>query len=108
MNEDKETKPTKKSTAAKSTDTQPVQVIRQGAIAASIWKRQTGSGHTYYDFSLSRSWKSAKTERTGYSTNFSEKNEQALVEVIQAASAWIAGQNQQSEASEQARESLAA
>lgn len=107
MNDEKETKATKKANAAKGTDTAPVHVVRQGAIAASIWKRQTGTGYSYYDFSLSRSWKSASTERTGYSTNYSDKNEQALIQVIQAASAWIAAQNQ-NEASDSARESLAA
>lgn len=107
MNEQKDNKPSKKANSEKGAETAPVHVVRQGAIAASIWKRQTGSGHTYYDYSLSRSWKSAKTERTGYSTNFSDKNEQALVEVIQTASAWIAAQSQ-SEANDSARESLAA
>lgn len=105
MNESNDTKPTKKT--AKGGDTAPVHVIRQGAIAASIWKRQTtNGGHEYYDYSLSRSWKSVSTERTGYSTNFSDKNEKALVEVIQAASAWIAAQGKTESAD--ARESLAA
>ena len=107
MNEPKENKPSKRPASSGSADNMPAHVVRQGAIAASIWKRQTSSGHTYYDYSLSRSWKSKSSERTGYSTNFSEKNEKALVEVVQAASVWIAAQNQ-NEASEPARESLAA
>ncbi len=107
MNELKDNKPSKRSAATSSADHMPAHVVRQGAIAASIWKRQTSSGHTYYDYSLSRSWKSKSSERTGYSTNFSEKNEKALVEVVQAASAWISAQNQ-NEATEPAREPLAA
>jgi hypothetical protein len=69
--------------------TEPVTVIRKGAIAASIWQRQSPSGYAYYDFSLSRSWKSLSTEKTGYSRNFFETNENELIEVIQKASAWI-------------------
>jgi hypothetical protein len=69
--------------------TEPVQVVRKGAIAASIWQRQSPSGYAYYDFSLSRSWKSLSTDKTGYSKNFFETNDADLIEVIQKASAWI-------------------
>ena len=68
---------------------EPVIVVRKGAIAASIWKRQSPSGYAYHDFSLSRSWKSMSTEKQGYSRNFFETNDADLVEVIQKASAWI-------------------
>jgi len=68
---------------------EPVSVIRKGAIAASIWQRQSPSGYAYFDFSLSRSWKSKSTDKTGYSRNFFETNEADLLEVIQKASAWI-------------------
>ena len=68
---------------------EPVSVIRKGAIAASIWQRQSPSGYAYFDFSLSRSWKSKSTDKTGYSRNFFETNEADLVEVIQKASVWI-------------------
>ncbi len=69
--------------------TEPVIVIRNGAIAASIWQRQSPSGYAYYDFSVSRSWKSLSTDRAGYSKNFFETNEVELIEVIQKASTWI-------------------
>ncbi len=72
----------------------PVQVIRQGAIAASIWKRQSPSGFAYFDFTLSRSWKSLGTGKAGYSKSFFGANEKELTEVIQKASAWIAEQPQ--------------
>jgi hypothetical protein len=107
MNEQKDTKPTKKPAEAKNGGAPLVHVIRRGSIAASIWQRQTATGHCYYDFSLSRAWKSVSSNRTGYSTNFSEKNEKALVEVVQAASVWIAAQGTE-ERSDDARESLAA
>ncbi|MCA9128672.1 MAG: hypothetical protein KDB22_16415 [Planctomycetales bacterium] len=48
----------------------PVKVIRNGAIAASIRRRQGPSGYEYYDFSLSRSWKAWSTGKEGYSPYF--------------------------------------
>jgi len=68
---------------------EPVSVIRKGALAARIWQRQSPSGYAYFDFSLSRSWKSKSTDKTGYSRNFFETNDADLLEVIQKASAWI-------------------
>ena len=67
----------------------PIKVIRQGAIAASIWKRQTATGFEYLDFSLSRSWKLKSGEREGYSQSFFENNEEALFDVINLASTYI-------------------
>ncbi|MDZ4852635.1 MAG: hypothetical protein SGI77_25380 [Pirellulaceae bacterium] len=87
MNEPVATKGKKKETDSETTD--PVQVLRKGAIAASIWQRQSPSGYAYYDFSMSRSWKSMSTEKTGYSRNFFETNQADLFEVIEKASAWI-------------------
>ncbi len=78
-----------KKTAAEGENLDPVHVVRKGAIAASIWQRQSPSGFAYYDFSLSRSWKSMSTEKMGYSKNFFETNQADLIEVIQRASEWI-------------------
>lgn len=87
MNEEVTSKNRKKEVDGEAMD--PVEVIRKGAIAASIWKRQSPSGYAYYDFSISRSWKSMSSEKTGYSKNFFETNKADLVEVIERASAWI-------------------
>jgi hypothetical protein len=87
MNEQLATKGKKKDVDGENAD--PVQVIRKGAIAASIWQRQSPSGYPYYDYSISRSWKSMSTEKTGYSKNFFETNQADLFEVIEKASAWI-------------------
>ena len=87
MNEQTETRGKKKDSDVEGVD--PVHVVRKGAIAASIWRRQSPSGFAYYDYSLSRSWKSMSTEKTGYSRNFFETNQTDLVEVIGKASAWI-------------------
>lgn len=81
------TKTNGKEQATKNQD--PVKVIREGAIAASIWRRQTPTGFEYLDFSLSRSWKMKTGEKEGYSQSFFERNEEALVQVIARACAYI-------------------
>jgi len=87
MSEQLEAKGKKKEAESENMD--PVHVVRKGAIAASIWRRQSPSGFAYYDYSLSRSWKSMSSDKTGYSRNFFETNQVELIEVIQKASAWI-------------------
>ena len=70
----------------------PVKTFRRGAVAASVWHRQTGTGFAYYEFSLSRSWKSTTSGKEGYSTNFFPQNGEGLAEVIQEAGDWIVEQ----------------
>ena len=79
--------------ATKKNDNKPVKTIRQGAIGASIWKRQTPTGMEYYDFSISRSWKAKTSGKEGYSPNFFSSNETELTQVIKDASTWIACQH---------------
>jgi len=64
-------------------------MFRVGAIAASVWKRQTSTGFEYLDFSLSRSWKLKSGEKEGYSTSFFHNNEDALLDVVEQASEFI-------------------
>ena len=92
MNEQIKMKVKKKETEDENMD--PVHVFCNGAIAASIWKRQSPSGYAYYDFSRSQSWKSMSSEKTGYSRNFFETNQADLIEVLQKASAWIVERRQ--------------
>ena len=82
MDETKKEKPT----------TAPVKTIRHGAIGASIWKRQATSGFEYFDFTVSRSWKTSSTGKEGYSSNFFERNVDELHTVIQEAANWIESQ----------------
>ncbi len=99
MSNNEKTTPQNNSKKPASTRNQsPVKVIRVGAIAASIWKRQTTTGFEYLDFSVSRSWKLKNGEREGYSQNFFDNNEEALFEVINLASRYI--REQQAEESE--------
>ena len=67
----------------------PIKMFRVGAIAASVWKRQTSTGFEYLDFSLSRSWKLKSGEKEGYSTSFFHNNEDALLDVVEQASEFI-------------------
>lgn len=73
----------------------PVHTVRKGAIAANIWQRQSPSGYAYFDFSLSRSWKSLSTDKQGYSRNFFETSADDLFEVIRQASAWITARKEE-------------
>lgn len=76
--------------AKKNEGQQPEKVIRHGAVAASIWRRMSPSGFAYFDFSLSRSWKSLSTARTGYSNNFFAQHQPELQKTVEEACAWIA------------------
>ncbi len=60
----------------------PVQTFREGAVGASVWLKQSNTGFWYYDFSLSRSWKSMSTGKDGYSSNFFDRNRENLKAVI--------------------------
>ena len=68
---------------------QPITTIRNGAVAASIWRRQTATGFEYLEFSLSRSWKMKANDKEGYSSNFFARNEEALCDVIARACQFI-------------------
>ena len=73
----------------KGNSQKPIKTFRVGAIAASVWKRQTSTGFEYLDFSLSRSWKLKSGEKEGYSTSFFHNNEDALIDVIEQATEFI-------------------
>lgn len=89
MSNETKTKSHQERSSDRKQNQHPVKVIRMGAIAASIWKRQTATGFEYLDFSLSRSWKLKSGEREGYSQSFFENNEEALFDVINLACAHI-------------------
>jgi len=73
-------------------NTQPsnyVQTIREGAIAANIFRGNTADGHTYLYFELSRSWKSQSGGRQGYSKKLYPRNADAVCTVARQAARWI-------------------
>ena len=69
----------------------PAKVIRNAGIAASIWQRTNGKGETYFDFSISRSWKS--DDGAGYSQNYFARNKDDLLKTIEEACVWIDSQS---------------
>ena len=73
----------------KGNSQKPIRTFRVGAVAASVWKRQTSTGFEYLDFSLSRSWKLKSGEKEGYSTSFFHNNEDTLIDVIEQATEFI-------------------
>lgn len=91
---------TQKSTTTSDSNQQPLETIREGAVAASIWSRQSSAGHDYLEFSLSRSWKSKSGDKEGYSQNFFENNEEALVKVVTDACRYMRAQQTQTAASD--------
>ena len=66
-----------------------VTTIREGAIAANIFRGNTPDGHTYLYFELSRSWKALSGNREGYSKKFYERNVDAICSVATQAARWI-------------------
>ncbi len=80
----------KPKTNQNGTNSELAHTVRDGSVAANIWRRQSQTGYPYYDFSLSRSYKSVSTGKEGYSQNYFGKNEAQLMKVIQGATEWIA------------------
>ncbi len=79
----------------------PEQVIRDGGIAAMIWRRESSTGFPYYEYSISRSWKS-QAGKTGYSPNYFCRNEAQLINVIGQATKWIADADAKNQADAEA------
>ena len=76
-------KKTKERTAQK--DSNYVETVRDGAIAANIFVGQSNDGFSYHYFRLSRAWKSTKQNSEGYSDRFFSRNAQAIAEVASRA-----------------------
>lgn len=92
----------KKKDKAEGAPKGPAHVLRDGGIAAMVWRRESATGFPYYEYSLSRSWKS-QNGKTGYSQNYFARNEAQLVKVIELASRWIS----EAEAKDQAAQAEA-
>ena len=66
-----------------------IETIREGAIAANIFRGNTPDGFTYLYFEISRSWKSLSGNRKGYSAKFYDRNAEAIGRVAMEAARWI-------------------
>ncbi|QDV43903.1 hypothetical protein Enr13x_37630 [Stieleria neptunia] len=64
-----------------------VATVREGAIAANVFVGQTQDGRDYHYYLLSRSWKSTRTNKEGYSNRFFGQNAQAIGKVAELAAA---------------------
>lgn len=89
MTDEQKPEPKKKKESSDGAKNGPEHVIRDGGIAAMIWRRESTTGFPYYEFSISRSWKSVSSGKTGYSQNYFANNEAQLLKVIELASRWI-------------------
>jgi hypothetical protein len=68
----------------------PVETFREGAIGASVWRREGRNG-PFYEFTLSRSYVKSE-EEAGYSQSFRQQNELALIKVITQVAEFIRAQ----------------
>lgn len=62
-----------------------VETIRDGAVAANIFRGQSNDGFRYHYFRLSRSWKSTKQNTEGYSDRFFSRNTSGIEAVARQA-----------------------
>jgi hypothetical protein len=99
MTNEQKSEPKKAKTEGKDAS-ELAHTVRDGAIAANIWKRQSQTGFPYFEFSLSRSYKSVSSGKAGYRQNFFAKNEAQLAKVVADACKWIA-ENDESNLSDQ-------
>jgi hypothetical protein len=66
-----------------------IDTVREGAIAANIFRGNTPDGFTYLYFEISRSWKAQSGNRQGYSKKFYDRNAEAISVVAAKAARWI-------------------
>ncbi len=67
----------------------PEHEVRHGQVVATVFRRQTNSGFSYLDFTLSRCWRSQNSAKEQNGAGFFAENESDLIEAIRQASAWI-------------------
>jgi hypothetical protein len=71
--------------------TKPEHTIRCGQVTASIHYRQSNTGFNYYDFTLSRCWKSMRNSKEVFGASLFEQNEDDAIKCIRQACEWIRG-----------------
>lgn len=71
----------KATTKAPAKESNYVETIREGAVAANIFRGQSNDGFSYHYFRLSRAWKSTKQNTEGYSDRFFSRNAPAMAQV---------------------------
>ncbi len=71
-------------------DKRPIEIIRDGSLAASLWERDGKNGR-YIEFTLSRSYKAGEVFR--YSTTFHERDAEPLKRLLDRAAEGIREKN---------------
>ena len=74
----------------------PIKTFRIGPIGASVWLRSTSAG-SFYEVTVSRSWKAKDSGVTGYSQSFPERHLDTMIDVAIEAKAWIEKQTSSEE-----------
>ena len=78
--------PDKKQAASKP---KPLHTVRSGEVVITLSERQTNSGYSYRDMTLSREWSNQTSGRRAHGSTFFEKHEEDLVRAIHEAAAWL-------------------
>ena len=81
-----------------SSKQQPVHVIQCGNVVAAIHFRQSNCGLQYYDFALTRTWKSLASGKQARAATFFAENHNDLIQAITKASSWINEQRESEDA----------
>lgn len=68
----------------------PVHTIKVGQVSADIYQRQSNTGFPYYDFQLTRTWKSISTNKEVSGSSFFNVHRDQLTDAVTQASSWIA------------------
>lgn len=63
--------------------------VRDGAITAHVWRRQSPSGARYLEFSVSRRAKNVLSGESGYRMNFFVRHRDQLLKVVCEVCDWI-------------------
>ena len=81
----------KKTTKATAETQRPgyVTTFREGAVGATVWLKERAEGMLSLTFSLSRSFQSKSSGKTGYSTEYADYNVEALHSVTSQAGDFI-------------------
>ncbi|MGB7732641.1 MAG: hypothetical protein WBL72_03010, partial [Thermoguttaceae bacterium] len=67
----------------------PIKVLVFGEITASVFEKQSLTGYRFYDYELTRTWKSMSTKKEAHGSTFFERNLDDIVTAARAASACI-------------------
>jgi len=63
--------------------------IKVGDVAAEIYLRQSNTGFPYYDFQLTRKWKSMSSQKQVSGSSFFNVHQEDLTKAVAQASNWI-------------------